>query len=459
MRSGRNRPSPAARVALAGAGIQAGQPGASRLSAGVDAQKRRAAGQGPGLVEQLERGTPAAIEFARWRQRLAAGIGKFSEMAADGKVFPPLFVWMVVQSGEDLPAGFQRAAEIYQSRASYRAETLLYSALPCSVLGAGRGDSVSNPADHRGAGAIHEHARQRHRHDQMSSLDAMNSDPDFFLRLVLAALLFAVWVALLSGVLYAIHFFLTLPMRRAERARLFLDVLETALKTGQPVEEALISVARSHDLTMGVRFYILAAWLENNLPLGDALAKVPRFLPPQVAAMLRAGEKIGDLGKVLPACRQLLKDGLSKTRAAISYLVILTFVITPMGILVFAVMQVFIIPKFLEIADLFGATRTRSRSSMSTQWPWFWFSVPSCCRSGWRRLVILAARVLLRGFRFWTVSIFACRGGESGCSAIFPRCSPFFWIQAFPRPMPLRSPPIARPTASFAGAPPRPLTH
>jgi type IV pilus assembly protein PilC len=87
-----------------------------------------------GLVEQLERGTPAAVELARWRQRLAAGLGKFSEMAAGGRVFPPLFVWMVGQSGEDLPGGFQRAAEIFQSRASYRTETLLYSALPCSVL-------------------------------------------------------------------------------------------------------------------------------------------------------------------------------------------------------------------------------------------------------------------------------------------------------------------------------------
>jgi general secretion pathway protein F len=86
------------------------------------------------LVEQLERGTPAEIELVRWRQRLAGGRGKFSEMAADGRIFPPLFVWMVGQSGEDLPAGFQRAAEIYESRASYRAETLLYSALPCSVL-------------------------------------------------------------------------------------------------------------------------------------------------------------------------------------------------------------------------------------------------------------------------------------------------------------------------------------
>jgi type II secretory pathway component PulF len=55
-------------------------------------------------------------------------------MASGGRVFPPLFVWTVSQSHEDLPGGFQRAAEVYQARASYRTEILLYSALPCSVL-------------------------------------------------------------------------------------------------------------------------------------------------------------------------------------------------------------------------------------------------------------------------------------------------------------------------------------
>ena len=90
-----------------------------------------------GLVEQLERGTPAALEIDRWRQRLAAGKGKFSDMTAGGRLFPPLFLWTVSQSHEDMAAGFERAAEIYRSRASYRSELLLYSALPCSVLALG----------------------------------------------------------------------------------------------------------------------------------------------------------------------------------------------------------------------------------------------------------------------------------------------------------------------------------
>ncbi len=86
------------------------------------------------LVEQVEKGTGAEREIAQWRQRLASGRGKFSEMATASKTFPALFIWTIAQSGEDLTAGFQRAAEIFQSRALYRSELLLYSALPCSIL-------------------------------------------------------------------------------------------------------------------------------------------------------------------------------------------------------------------------------------------------------------------------------------------------------------------------------------
>jgi len=89
------------------------------------------------LVERMENGTRAGSEISVWRQRLAAGHGKFREMASPGRASPPLFIWLVAHGREDMAAGFQRAAEIYQSRATHRAEILLYSALPCSVLGLG----------------------------------------------------------------------------------------------------------------------------------------------------------------------------------------------------------------------------------------------------------------------------------------------------------------------------------
>jgi type IV pilus assembly protein PilC len=89
------------------------------------------------LVEQLEKGTCAGEEIAGWRQRLASGRGKFSEVALPGRAFPPLFIWTVAQFGEDLTSGFQHAAGLFQSRALYRSELLLYSLIPCSILAIG----------------------------------------------------------------------------------------------------------------------------------------------------------------------------------------------------------------------------------------------------------------------------------------------------------------------------------
>jgi type IV pilus assembly protein PilC len=86
------------------------------------------------FLGQLESGTIAAKEIAQWRERLVSGHGKFSELAGSSRVFPPLFVWTVAQSGEDLALGFQSAADLYQNRAIYRSEMLLYSILPCSIL-------------------------------------------------------------------------------------------------------------------------------------------------------------------------------------------------------------------------------------------------------------------------------------------------------------------------------------
>lgn len=87
-----------------------------------------------GLVQNLEAGTRAADDLALWQTRLAAGQGRFAEFAVPGKFFPPLFLWLVASAGENLAAGFQRAADLYQMRAAYRVELMLYAFLPVSVL-------------------------------------------------------------------------------------------------------------------------------------------------------------------------------------------------------------------------------------------------------------------------------------------------------------------------------------
>jgi hypothetical protein len=68
---------------------------------------------------------------------------------------------------------------------------------------------------------------------------------------------------------------------------------------------------------------------EQGRSLADALEKVPGLGPPQLAAMLGVGESLGDYGRVLPACRELLHDGLSESRALINYQVGFAFILNP----------------------------------------------------------------------------------------------------------------------------------
>jgi len=86
------------------------------------------------LAESLEGATPARPALAQWRFLVEAGQGKPTQWYQPGKPFPPLFLWLVQKGGEDLAAGFQKAAEIYQARAAYRIELALYGALPLSIL-------------------------------------------------------------------------------------------------------------------------------------------------------------------------------------------------------------------------------------------------------------------------------------------------------------------------------------
>jgi len=152
-----------------------------------------------------------------------------------------------------------------------------------------------------------------------------------------------------GGFILAIYYFLSLPLRRQERARLFLDLIETGLKDGRSPEQTIKEVGQTRDGSVGVRFHLLAAWLERGLRLPEALAKVPGLLPPNVAATLRVGVELGDLARVLPAARALLGDGVSKVRKAHSYLFVLLFSSTFKVIAITGVLFVFVVPKFEEI--------------------------------------------------------------------------------------------------------------
>ncbi len=188
----------------------------------------------------------------------------------------------------------------------------------------------------------------------ISGQEVEYSPPEICLQFGISGISLILLVSILSGKVYLIHFLFTLPMRRAERARLFLDLLEGAMDRGQAVEEMILSVAQSRDRTVGVHFHVLAAHIENGLNFTEALQRVPRIFPPQILAILAAGQKLGDLKKVLPACREILRDRPESVRSAMHYMILAVLVFSPAFIIVTLMTTTFVIPKFRDVAAGMG---------------------------------------------------------------------------------------------------------
>ena len=167
----------------------------------------------------------------------------------------------------------------------------------------------------------------------------------------------ALWIVLyvlfgllpVCAVIYGVFFLLTLPLRRAERARFFLDLLELGLKEGRTPEAAIADAAASADRTLGASFLWLGDHLRRGMRLSNALELVPRLVPPQIRAMLKTGERIGDIKKVLPACRLLLRDSVSQVRGALNYVIIMAFLVTPFTIFVPLMLRIKVMPSYVQV--------------------------------------------------------------------------------------------------------------
>jgi len=173
-------------------------------------------------------------------------------------------------------------------------------------------------------------------------------------QLGIGVFVYSLWLCGIFALIFLIHFLFTLPMRRAERARLFLDLLEGALDRGQSVEAMILSLAQSRDRTVGVHFHFLAAHVESGLRFTEALKINPRFLPPQISAMLAAGNRLGDLKKILPACREILRDRPKSVRSAMNYLILVLLVFSPVFMLILFMTNAFVVPKFRDVAAGMG---------------------------------------------------------------------------------------------------------
>ncbi|MFO1461910.1 MAG: hypothetical protein U1G08_21220 [Verrucomicrobiota bacterium] len=165
---------------------------------------------------------------------------------------------------------------------------------------------------------------------------------------------FATGVILLSFG-YGFYFLQTLPWRRRERAAILMDLMESGVSAGSPLEPQLIEASATRDRLLPVRAHLLAAHLESGLPMGEALAKTPRLLPPPVQRLFELGVRHGILARLLPACRTALNEpprpgwivaqqvALSLLLAALQCAFILGF------------LRIAVLPKFRQIlADLSG---------------------------------------------------------------------------------------------------------
>jgi type II secretory pathway component PulF len=159
---------------------------------------------------------------------------------------------------------------------------------------------------------------------------------------------------LIAGIFIA-YLCVTAPARRNERARLFLDLLETALRGGKSIERTIVEISDTHDRIVSVHFHLLAAHIEEGARLEHALVLTPRFLPGSVAEVIKIGARENTLEKLLPAARAMLTDVNSRMRGAMHYVIAFLVVVIPAMSFFLPMLSIFIWPKIKQILEDFEA--------------------------------------------------------------------------------------------------------
>ena len=157
-----------------------------------------------------------------------------------------------------------------------------------------------------------------------------------------------IMVPLTTGIIIA-YACVTAPARRNERARLFLDLLETGSRFGQSPEQTIAAISDTHDPSVSVHYHLLAARIEEGARLEQALDLTPRFLPRSIAEVMKIGARENTLDKLLPAARAMLVDVNSRMRGAIHYVIAFAVVVLPAVFIFLPMLSIFIWPKLKQI--------------------------------------------------------------------------------------------------------------
>ncbi len=137
--------------------------------------------------------------------------------------------------------------------------------------------------------------------------------------------------------------------RRRERGVNLLSLLEIGLQQGRTPEQTFLSLAARRVADMGPLLESVVKRMKTGLSLGAALDFEPRLLPPPARAMIKVGEELGDLRRVLPACRATINTGSARSNSVLNNLMVMLFV-SPAGPLLIWLISTWVFPKLEDIA-------------------------------------------------------------------------------------------------------------
>ncbi len=157
-------------------------------------------------------------------------------------------------------------------------------------------------------------------------------------------------IALIGLICYGLYFLISLPLRRQERARILIDLMELQESTDHDPAATIKELSQTHDPSLGVRFHVLGAYLESGRSLSESLKRVPRLLPDSIRGSLMVGEHLGSFRQILPVCQTQLRDAASTVQNVTRYLVLSLFLALP-TLLTVTIFTVQVWPKMMMIAS------------------------------------------------------------------------------------------------------------
>lgn len=161
------------------------------------------------------------------------------------------------------------------------------------------------------------------------------------------ALIVFILTGALAGLICYLDHLLLRPLRWMRRARMFVNVIDAAHKSGRPVEQTLIEMAARGGQWPGIHLHVVAAWLRRGLRLHEALERVPRMLPRAIQVLIVRGSETGRLIELLPLARREMRE-LSSGVGQSPLIMGLTLGTALLGVT--GLLFTFVLPKFHAIA-------------------------------------------------------------------------------------------------------------